>query len=158
MLYQPSAERFFDLLVVPVAAGGNQLLADEEEQVGRGVEVAPQKERLVGQVGVEGEPLVAQTERQRRTQQRGKRAALVDREPDGPDSRVALGHKVSCGRLPDSIGAGYVGQHAGQERGGHLVIVPGQGRLGIRQDPSPAGCVVAHHASGPLIGQEPLDR
>ena len=71
---------------------------------------------LVGGVGFDSEPLVAEPQIHRRLQQRSDRRLLVDRQSDRADSRVTLTDQVTSRRLARLIDVRDVRQQASQQR------------------------------------------
>ena len=65
---QPGAEGLLDAVVVLVAPGGDQLLANEDEKIGRHLRAVLVEQPLVGQVRLEGQTLVAKPQVERRPQ------------------------------------------------------------------------------------------
>ena len=65
---QPAAECLLDVVVVLVAPGGDQLLANEDEKIGRHLRAVLVEQPLVGQVRLEGQTLVAKPQVERRPQ------------------------------------------------------------------------------------------
>ena len=87
VLHQPAAEDFFDVFVICVAAGRHQAFADEHEQVERQLLRLLVEQFLVGEIGIECQPLVAQPQVHGRLQERGERAGFVDRQADAAHPR-----------------------------------------------------------------------
>ena len=115
--HEPAAQHLFHIVVVGIRPPHHDPFADEHQQIGRELVAVLVEQSLVGAIGIERHPVVAETVVHRRLQQWGQRTGIVDRQSHAAHPRESLRRQIADRFLAGLVHVGDVRQHAGREHG-----------------------------------------